>query len=933
MSNRLRRIVLCSAFWCSFLYATVAAQEGPSATGEVGTIAGTVLDKTSGDPIIEAGVEIVGQNKKTRTDLDGKYRLKMPPGTYEVRIFAPLYQSVRFPKVVVKANEVRNLDAGLAAAGQAGVEVVEVVAQADRAAEATQLLQRKNAPVVSDTISAEVIKKTPGGDAADIVQRAPAVTVKDDKFIFVRGLNERYSNALLNGSRLPSTDPQRKVVPLDLFPADFLESLSVVKSYTPDLPGDFAGGLADLRLRDFPEKFTLGLGASTGGNTQSTFQDFTTYEGAGYLDDLGFGNDFRQIPVVVPGYFNSLRDAKRFAAARSFKNIWQTKTVEAPPNFGANFTVGDSYGPLGFQLAGVYSNEYKHRNEVQRQFNQGGTEERPIFIVDDDFRYDVSTYQTKLGGIFTSAYKLGDAHKLTLRSLINRNSTDETQFGSGRTSNLPGNFVQQQTRLRYTEEELVFGQLAGEHHLFPWLNLDWRTALARTTQDEPDTRHTTYQGPRDGPLVFVEDSSGGVRVFNELKERMTDSAVDLTVPFKTGLPFTDVWSGLPAKFKAGAAYTFREHDFNQRRFRFRPNAGSFDLSLPPEELLQPGNIGPGGVDVIETTVPLDTFEATQEIRGWYGMIELPLVRDRLRVVGGARVEYSLIRISFFDQLGEMQQLNKRSLDPLPSANLIYSPRDDMNVRLGYSRSVTRPEFRELSPVQYPAPRGLRPLVGNPDLVQAEIESYDIRWEWFFSPLELVSLSLFQKEITNPIEQVVIAQASNRADSFFNGEKAEIMGIELETRKDGGFIWSPLKNLSLLTNFTYALSELQAPRTSRFQVQTSTDRDLQGQAPYIVNAALDYTHPKWGSIRGLYNTAGRRISVAGSDFLPDIYEERRDQVDMVLIFPLKELVGLPLTAKLSAENITNTPIKFTQGPEVQRRYTSGVKFGLGLSYSY
>jgi hypothetical protein len=218
-------------------------------------------------------------------------------------------------------------------------------------------------------------------------------------------------------------------------------------------------------------------------------------------------------------------------------------------------------------------------------------------------------------------------------------------------------------------------------------------------------------------------------------------------------------------------------------------------------------------------------------------------------------------------------------------------------------------------------------------VQAEIESYDIRWEWFFSPLELVSLSLFQKEITNPIEQVVIAQASNRADSFFNGEKAEIMGIELETRKDGGFIWSPLKNLSLLTNFTYALSELQAPRTSRFQVQTSTDRDLQGQAPYIVNAALDYTHPKWGSIRGLYNTAGRRISVAGSDFLPDIYEERRDQVDMVLIFPLKELVGLPLTAKLSAENITNTPIKFTQGPEVQRRYTSGVKFGLGLSYSY
>jgi hypothetical protein len=217
----------------------------------------------SGDPIIEAGVEVVGKGKTVRTDLDGKFTLKLEPGTYEIRVFAPAFQSVRVPRVTVKPNEVSKVDVSLAAAGKAGVDVVEVVAQANRAAEATQLVQRKKAAVVSDTISSEVMKKTPGSDAADVIQRAPAVTVKDEKFIFVRGLGERYSSAMLNGSRLPSTDPQKRVVPLDLFPADFLESLSIIKSYTPDLPGDFSGGLADLHLRDFPESLSGSLGVAS----------------------------------------------------------------------------------------------------------------------------------------------------------------------------------------------------------------------------------------------------------------------------------------------------------------------------------------------------------------------------------------------------------------------------------------------------------------------------------------------------------------------------------------------------------------------------------------------------------------------------------------------------------------------------------------------
>jgi hypothetical protein len=905
-----------------------AQQPGASA---VGTISGLVLDKGSGEPIIDAGVEVVGQNRTARTDIDGRYTIKIAPGTYQVRIFAPGYQSARLEQVVVTAGGVAKADAALpAATGKAAVEVVEVVARADKSSEATQLVQRKAAPVVSETISAKAIKKAPGSDAADVVQRAPAVTVKDDKFVFVRGLNERYTSALLNGNRLPSTDPERRVVPLDLFPASFLDSLAITKTYTADLPGDYAGGLVDLNLRDFPDSLAAEVGTGVNFNTQVTGKEFLTYEG-GDGDYLGFGNSFRRLPKGTPDEVPN-DSLERFAMGRRFRNIWTPETTTAPPGTGVSAAVGNSWDKFGFQLGGLYQSEYKRRDEIQRQYRQGGTAANPQFILQDDFRYDVATFQTKLGAVLTTSYKVTDTDKLSFRSLINRNSYDETQEGIGKTGNLPANFVQTQSRLRYTEDQLAFGQVAGEHKT-PWIWLDWRAAAANTTQKEPDIRHLTYQGPEGGPLEFDRDSSGGLRVFNDLDELLTDGALDFTVPFRTRLPFTDFWRGLPGKVKFGPAYMWRNRDFQQRRFRFAADAGRSDLTLPAEQLLSPENIAVDGVDFLETTEPRDTFNARQEVAAGYGTAEIPLIRDTLRLIAGARVEYSYIVVNAFDENGQAIRSIKNTLDPLPGVNLVYSPLADVNVRLGWSRTVARPEFRELSPVQYPAPRGLRPLIGNPNLVQTAIESYDFRWEWFFSPLELVSLSYFRKTLDQPIEQVVIALGSGSADSFANAESAEIQGFEFEGRKDFGFISPHLKNLSFLTNVTYAESNVIAPITSSVQRQTSTERELQGQAPYVINAALDWTDPDRFSARLLYNRIDSRIFSAGAFGLPDIVEQPRDVIDLVVSVPLKQWLDVPLTAKFTAENILNDQTLYTQGDELQRRYTSGVKFGVGLSYSH
>ncbi len=922
-----------------------AAGEQPAAGGATGTISGTVVDRTSGEPIIEAGVEAVGSGRTARTDLDGRFSLRLPPGTYELRVFAPLYQGVRLQRVVVEPNEVTRLDTALAPARGAQLPAVEVVAQARKETEASQLVRRKTAAVVTDTMSAEAIAKSPGAAAADVVQRTPSVTVRDDKFVVVRGLGERYTSALLNDSRLPSPDPLKRVVPLDLFPSDFLESLGVVKTYSPDLPGDFSAGLVQLQLRDFPDRLTYTLGASTGFNTQATFRDYPTYRRPG-LDYLTLGEGGRNPPHSLPGRpLSEVSDARRFSVARAFENVWTARTQEAPPDFGGTFAIGDTIGPFGVQLGGVYATEFDARgDELRRQFTNAGTSDDPDVRLRDAFRSNVGTFRSRIGGVLTTAWKPSPRHKLTLRSLVNRNAHDETTLEAGQTFNLGPGFTQRQTRLRYVEEELAYGQLAGQHD-FGRLRTEWRTALARTTRDEPDTRHTTYQGPADGVLAFVEDSLGGVRLTNETRERLTDSMLDVIVPFRTRLPATDAWRDLPGRLQFGPAYAFRDRDFGQRRFRFVPSSRTQDLTLPPETLFAPTEIGLGGADLVETTLPEDTFHATHEIIGGYGLVELPIVRNRLRVIGGVRLEYSLIRLDTMvrnvdDVCGDptaascATRFRQRTLDALPAVNLVYSPRDDMNVRLAWSESVARPEFRELAPAEFPAPRGDRAKFGNPDLVQTEITSWDLRWEWFFSPLELVSVGVFHKRLSQPIEEVQVQRGADPAETWINAGDARITGVEIEGRKHFGFAHRALQPLSLLTNVTWAESEVEVPRQRVFgltTLQTSTSRALQGQAPLIVNAALDWTSPGGFSARLLYFTADRVISSAGSNGLPDTFFERRDDLDVVVTVPLGRWLGFPLEAKFSADNVLNAPYVYTQGDEIQRRFTTGVELGFGLSY--
>ena len=950
-----------AAFFVGAL-ATVAAAATVSAQDDsTGSIEGVVVDSKSGDPIIEAGVEVIGLNKKVKTDLDGKYSVELPAGSYELRIFAPLYRGTRLKNVVVTANKTTHADANLKPEGEAAVQTVEVVAEAKKAAETTQLLQRQKAAVVSDNISAQQIQKSPDAKASEVVRRVPAVTVKDSKYIVVRGLGERYSSALLTGSRLPSTDPNKRVIPLDLFPSDFIDALTLVKTYNADLPGDFAGGLLDIELREYPAKLTYSLGMSSGGNTETTFRDFESYDGCGSSDYFGLGG-CRDLPSIfgkkpIAGGQN-LTTGQQQRLAGALPVNWNVEHMTAPPNFSFGGSVGNSWGPFGVNLAAIYKTEYKRRNDETIN-SYPSLDALETGLGNNKFHYDRSNFETQLGAIFTSGYELSPNHKFFANALVNRHTDDQVLDGKGVTF-VSNDFTTFSSNQLYTADQLGFGQIGGRDH-WEWIDADWRAAWSPANEDQPDAKFIQYQQTDPSlPPTLSDSPSPPTRTFGQLDEFLQDYNANLAVPFATRLPFTDFWSGLPAKFKTGAAYMKRDRDFNYRIFNAtfnNPNLARLgDRSREPDDLLIPPNFGSP-----EDGFPLSfedisqvsgSFDASHEIAGGYGMFDLPLVRDRLRLVAGVRLEYSYIRSNgfFVNSGGAPANARLNNLDPLPAVNFIFTPRSDMNVRYSISQTVSRPELRELTPTQFVVAIGQRSFQGNPDLEESHILGNDLRWEWFFAPSELASASFFYKDIDKPIEIVAISQTSLNVDIPNNADSATLWGFEFEVRKNFGFLGDyatrhdvattiapELRNLQFQSNVAIVQSNaegLDSPVAPNIPpvIVTHPSRSLTSQANYVVNAALEYQHARWGSWRILYNTVGPYVVAAGVEGLPDIKQQPHHQLDAVWLGELKPF-GTPVTARVAIENLINDRYLQTQGDKTTNRYDTGVKFTFWLSYTY
>ena len=910
----------------------------PAPAGK-GVVWGVITDTASKEPLLDATVSVVGTTQKATADLDGRFRLELSPGTHEVRIWYEGHQARRIQALTVVAGAVQRVDVGLDPDKATVEEVVEVEVTPDRASPTAQLALRRNSASVGDAVSAQEIARSPDRNAADAAKRVVGATVVGGKYVFVRGLGDRYSNSLLNGTPLPSPEPDRQAVPLDLFPAIILSDITVAKTFTPDMPGDFAGGSVRINTRELPDHFIFQATFSAGLNTQSTFADRLSYSGSS-TDWLGIDSGARGFPKDVPDYKIIRLGAKPDGSTITPDELTRygrkmnspmssTKTVSLP-NMTGSVVVGDTlrFGvaqELGYTVALTYGRRFSRRTgEIIRNYVEN-VEAPGTLAVFNDYTAETGLDQVSWGGYATATYKPGKNHKIVFTGLHSRSSDNEVRQIEGFVDE---GYDLRDTRLRFVSRSLTFGQLAGTHKIEAagGAILDWNVALSNATSDEPDTRETIY-GRDQGTGIYGwrTGSLSGSHFFGEQGETSHGGGLNWTQPLRGGDLFT--------KLRIGGLFSRKARTFASRRFRYIQTPGADPgeaFNQPSDQLFSSQNIGPV-LQLREDTRPNDAYTANQDIYSGYMMVDSWLA-SRLRLILGARVEASQQNIdSFAPQAATADEHVKTELNPtdfLPSVSVVVKTTKDSNLRFSATRTVARPQLRELSPFLFTDYFGARDIFGNPDLKRTSIYNGDVRFELFPAAGEVVAVSGFFKQFYDPIETIIFTGSSSGTISYQNAKGAKTVGAEFEARKGLGFISPAVKDLGILANLTLVYSRVELDAAAG-GAQTNQVRPLAGQSPYVVNAGLDYGNETTGTrARILYNVSGPRIAQVGFAPLPDVYEQPRHQLDITAA----QRVGKHVDLKIGAENLTNSPVKFTQGKTATGEATSVNEYKLGATFT-
>jgi outer membrane receptor protein involved in Fe transport len=899
-----------------------------------GTITGTVFDAANGRPVPLVQIVVDGvADTKLVTDTDGRYTLQLSPGKYKLSFKANNYIETTIADVEVKADE--TTDASTVIQQQGAVTTVEVnekVGAIESNAESI-LAERKLAVTVSDSISKDDIKNSTASDAAGALEKVTGISVVDNGYVYVRGLGERYSATMLNNAIIPTTEPERRVVPLDLFPANLVDNIKVLKTYSPDLPGEFSGGLVQMNTVEFPNSKILQVSVSYGFNSQVIGKDFLSSSG-GARDFFGFGRSSRELPAIIPTdqrlVVGRFTDQQFQEFGRSFRPEYTPVVRSGRPQQSYSIVGGNTFGKLGVVAALTFANTPSRTPQLYRFLSNQGGGRAGIFSRYDDFNVDNES--ARLGAVFNAAYRLTATQKLVFRTTLTRDADKEARLFRGTNGGI--NVDVEDTRLRYVERSLLSNSLEGEHAFAKLKNslFHWQMTYSQSSRDEPDLRQAIRgreQGrPANVPFTFLNLGDSGFRFFNGLNDKIYEPQADWGIPF-----FKGNISGL---FKFGYRGTFREREFDARRFRFQAiRAQTIDFTQPNDTVLGFNNIRPDGFALREVTRGTDAYDADMKIHGGFIMTDINL-GPKWRAVLGIRFEDANINVTTVDPLlatATPQRVRLANRDALPGLNVIYAVRPRQNVRFGYSRTVNRPDFRELSPFEFTNIVGGFTTVGNPALQRALIDNFDARWEFFPGGNQVMAVSYFYKRFSQPIEQIYRPTASELRQSFLNVDSATNQGLELEWRYNLGNIKQAkaLRDFSLQTNFTLVDSSVGIP-VDRFPQLTSRERPLVGQSRFIYNIIADWTKPQLrSSARFFVNSVSRRITDVGTFQLPDVYQERNTFLDFVYQFNIRE--NGKWTMRFSAENLSDNRYRYTQADFLVRDFRIGRTFTIGTSYSF
>ena len=921
------------------------------------SISGTITAEEYGsiEPLPYVNVAIAGSTNGTVTDFDGKFKLNVPEGTHNVSISFVGYEKETITVItkssvpVVINKQLKNSDDILMA--------VQVVAEINKHSKASEIAEVKNATGIDNVISSESMNEKNVSTASDATKKMVGLSVVGSKYVFVRGMGDRYNSAYLNGIPLPSPDPDNKVIPLDIFPSSVIQSISVKKAFTPELYGDFAGGAIDIRTKQYPSKPTFNVKLGTSINTQSTFKDFKSYNG-GKNDFWGFEDGSRSMPVdAIQSDYYTATSTNTDGNINGFEHNFNTSTNSSPINrsigifAGNKFILGkekdNSDKVLGISFVANYSNKHNYQNGDYRIIN--AQDETQV-----DYSFEKWSFNTKgsaLGNVFL---QLNENHNIQLNSLFINISSDEVRETTGFNWDYVDNVFSR--RLTYKQNNLLANQVSGNHVFFNnKLEMNWGLGFNATKSIEPDRRQLIYcyaDGANQDEYTMNDmDVNDNHRFFSELNENEVSAKGQIKYNITTEeidgveTPKTSVIAGYNTKTKS-RTFDYRQFNYNVKNL---DNIHSSVDVNSPESYINDESMDQGGFYIREMGDPASKYDVYQNITAFYGAFDWK-PSDKLQFLTGLRYEdgdqYLITKNQQIPTITERYEVKAGNISDkiLPSVVMKYSANDTNIVRFTVSKTVSRPGFKEVAPFEYVEMFAGTKSKGNPLLKNAFVYNADLRLERYPRFGERIAIGGFYKYISNPIEKTMLATASGQLQSFANAQKGVVTGLELEFTKqltfigrDSSRINNLFSNISFNANAAYIYSQVSIDTIVEGAsiISTNLNRPLQGASPYLAN--IDLTYKKRfsenfkGTVAVSYNIFGRRLYAAGAQGIGDSYENSAGNLNLVF----RGEFNKRFIAGITVGNLTNPTYAIIQEGKDRdltiNSYQRGVTIGCSLTY--
>ncbi|MFN0082105.1 MAG: outer membrane beta-barrel protein [Ferruginibacter sp.] len=911
-----------------------------------GKIEGKVTDAKTGQPL--TGVSVLNKATKqgSATDVEGRYTIATD-GTQKVTlVFTYNGVTQQIDDIEIINGQVTVQDLALTQREKTEESVVVRAPSTARKETAASLLSfQKNNTALSSGLGADFIRRTPDKNTGEVLRRVSGTSIQDNKFVIVRGLSDRYNAAFINGAALPSSEPDKKAFSFDVIPSTLIDNIIINKTATPDITGEFAGGIIQIQTKDIPAKNSITVGVSLGFNTQSVFKDFVSNDRAS-SESFGFSKG-RDLPGSYPTKFQDydrLSANDQLAISKSFNDrAYDEVNSKAGPIQQYNLTVANvkkfKNGSAFGSILGLTYRQSKLLFDASKTFFQSGSTGQTDFdYVDAQNKYSVNA-----GAIANFAWTYKKS-KIAFKNLFNQLLEDNYYNRTGNSNN-----INQDIRLKSSvlnQRSLYAAQLEGSHGLnFKNIKLNWNLNFSLNDKSQPDLRVQTYTrliSTNDAFSLNVRGNNTN-RFFSNLTDKSYGYNASATLPFQVG-KFKQI-------LKVGGAATVRLRDFRAVILGLKEPTNLSLLSLPFNQIFNSENFRTDGFRfTTDLQQPSDKYYGVSALSAGYAMFDNKLA-EKVRLVWGARAEYFEQFLKSNERGTEKAQLvDSKKLDILPSVNLTISPNKQTNIRLAASRTVARPEFREIAPFRFFDFEQLASTEGNDTLKRGSINNYDIRYEFYPKAGEVMSLGAFYKSFTDPIELVLneASNGSNRLYRFTNASKANLFGIEGEIRKslsflNGGKEGGWLRNLYFNANASFILSKVTLGGTNPTTGEKNppVNRPLQGQSPYLINAGFQYDGAKGTNISLLYNRIGQRLTLVGNETIDNFFEKPRDLIDLQISQKIlknngevKLTVGDLLNQEIATYENRDTKTSFNKtNDRYFSRYKPGTTITVGFSYTF